>query len=199
MHALELSRSERGATLLELMVVVAIVGVLAAIAIPAFTIYKKRAYLSEATSNIQGILEAQQAFFVRFQRYTAALPLCPPAPPALAGSKQLFAPAACGPDWLSIGWTPDDAVAFQYRTFSGYNAAGARTFHPATALPPGMTCPGGVCFGLNWNTETIGVLARMQPWVAVEAVGDTDGDGQRVFVRTNNLNHKVHISPPDTY
>jgi prepilin-type N-terminal cleavage/methylation domain-containing protein len=198
-RALRKVRTSRGTTLIELMIAVVIVGLLVGIGIPAFSEYKKRSYLSEATSNIQGILEAEQAFFVRFQRYTAALPLCPPPPAPPMGGKKLFDPTLCGGDWLNLGWTPDDSVAFQYRTYSAYNAAGARVFHPITALPAGMACPGGVCYGVNWNTEIAPNIAVMQPWLVVEATADTDKDTQWVFVRTNNINNKTFITPDKTY
>ena len=48
-------RSKRGFTLIELMIVVAIVGVLAAIAIPAYRDYVKRARMSEVLSAISAI------------------------------------------------------------------------------------------------------------------------------------------------
>ncbi|HOX45765.1 MAG TPA: prepilin-type N-terminal cleavage/methylation domain-containing protein [Myxococcota bacterium] len=198
-RVLSSGRTSRGSTLMELMIAIVVVGVLAAVAIPAFSTYKKRAYLSEGTANIQGIMEAMQAHFVRFQRYLPALPLCPPAPPANIGQKQLFNLALCSADWRTLGWTPDDAVAFQYRTFSAYNAVGARVFHPVSAAPPGMLCPGGKCYGLDWSTEVSANLAVMQPWVVVEAVGDTDKDGAQVFIRTNNINNRTFITPDDTY
>jgi type II secretory pathway pseudopilin PulG len=175
------------------MVAVAIVGILAAIAIPVMSEYRKRSFLSEATANIQGILEAEQAFLIRFQRYTQDLPTCPPLA-APAGEKILFRLSDC-PAWDPLGWRPDGSVAYQYRVYSAYNALGERAFHPSTH--PIMGC--GVCYGADWNTELDMDPVLMQPWVAVEAFGDTDGDGLVVSVRTNSLNQKTQIVPEGTY
>ena len=54
---------KRGFTLIELMIVVAILGILAAVAIPAFINYMKRAKTSEATINIDRMYEGQVAYY----------------------------------------------------------------------------------------------------------------------------------------
>lgn len=54
---------KRGFTLIELMIVVAILGILAAVAIPAFINYMKRAKTSEATINIDRIYEGAVAYY----------------------------------------------------------------------------------------------------------------------------------------
>ncbi len=54
--------SKKGFTLIELMIVVAIIGILAAIAIPNFLNYQCKAKQSEAKSNLGNIRTQQEAF-----------------------------------------------------------------------------------------------------------------------------------------
>lgn len=56
-------RGQKGFTLIELMIVIAIIGILAAIAIPQFTQYRKRAYDASAKADIKSAYTAAQAFF----------------------------------------------------------------------------------------------------------------------------------------
>ena len=57
-----LMKNEKGFTLIEMMVVVIIVGVLAAIAVPTYTGYVKRATTAEATSTCGAIWGAMQIY-----------------------------------------------------------------------------------------------------------------------------------------
>jgi type IV pilus assembly protein PilA len=56
-------KGKKGFTLIELMIVVAIIGILAAIAIPNFLRFQAKSKQSEAKTNLGGIFTAQIAFF----------------------------------------------------------------------------------------------------------------------------------------
>jgi type IV pilus assembly protein PilA len=64
-------RFGRGFTLIELMIVVAIIGILAAIAIPNFVKFQCRSKQSEAKSNLKAMYVAQESYRGEYDTYAS--------------------------------------------------------------------------------------------------------------------------------
>ncbi len=61
--------NKKGFTLIELMIVVAIIGILAAIAIPNFLKYQAKSKQSEAKTNLKGIFTSETSYFSEANKY----------------------------------------------------------------------------------------------------------------------------------
>jgi type IV pilus assembly protein PilA len=94
-------RSKKGFTLIELMIVVAIIGILAAIAIPNFLKFQAKSKTSEAKTNLGAIFVGQTSFFGESNQY---------------GS------------FTAIGWGPSGTTRYGY-TMNGNASATADADH----------------------------------------------------------------------
>lgn len=79
-------QKEKGFTLIELMIVVAIIGILAAIAIPQFASYRTKAFNSAAMSDLHTARLAEEALFTDFQNYGTTVAAAATAGAAGAGA-----------------------------------------------------------------------------------------------------------------
>lgn len=102
-------KSNKGFTLIELMIVVAIIGILAAIAIPNFLRFQLKSKSSEGKVNIAAIRTAEESYLAEFGQYVAAA-VNPTAD--VPGSQKAAFDTGGGFD--TLGWSPEGNVFFQY-------------------------------------------------------------------------------------
>jgi len=132
-----MKRSPKGFTLIELMIVVAIIGILAAIAIPNFLRYQLRSKLSELKTNVEAIYKSE-ASLMQSERV-----LCAGAPTgAFVG---MAATPAGAPGAQKIVWAATDIVTasaidwmVQGATYGQYAVATDGGAGAACAAPAGL-------------------------------------------------------------
>ncbi|KYG61703.1 pilus assembly protein PilA [Bdellovibrio bacteriovorus] len=118
-------KSQSGFSLVELMVVVAIIGVLASIAVPQVNKYIAKARQSEAKTILSSIYTSEKAFFAEYSAYHG-----------------MFG---------AIGYSPEGKLRYNAGFSATTNAGTAQGFNnPPTALPGTAVTTGTYC-GANGN------------------------------------------------
>jgi type IV pilus assembly protein PilA len=164
--------NQRGFTLVELMVVVAIIGILVSVAIPQYQKYQARARQTEAKITLGSIYTAETSFAVENNSFTSCISNIGVAPSGqtiyyIAGYSATSGLTNCGPDSAHSC----DAISWP----SSAGSAGTACSAIATTGAPGVS---------NFNTQT--ATGKADNAAAVASVSDlaaatTATLGQNVF------------------
>lgn len=127
------NRRPQGFTLLEMMIAVAIIGVLATTSVALFQRYQLRSRMSEAKANLASIRDAQNAYFAEASTYVSSLS-CPALFGAPTNGPQNWRSVRgtiCGasvpvPNLDTLGWQPEGSPWFDYDSTEGNAGDGER-------------------------------------------------------------------------
>ena len=129
-------KNKKGFTLLELLIVVAIIGILAVIAIPGYIGYQRRAVRSEAFANLEALRLLEEQFFAENNRYTITLGA---AGPDQAGNVLIIQTGGGDPQNELPNFRPGAGGSFSYRIVQNQDINGAMQDPCFRAIATGNT------------------------------------------------------------
>jgi len=122
-------RNTKGFTLIELMIVVAIIGILSAIAIPNFVNFRYKAKTSEAKANLGAIRSCQESYKAEMETYM----VCAATPAAVPGINKADFSGGGLAAFQTIGFAPSGQVYYQYEVAQDPNGTSLQLNFYATA------------------------------------------------------------------
>ena len=184
-------RDAQGFTLVELMVVTAIVGVLAALAAGGYYRWVAASKMTEATNMVAGIRNGQENFFAQTGSYldiSAGLAppnLFPSASPGPGKTAWSSGPSALAAQFQRIGVKSDAPLFFGYATVAG-----------SDTCDPTSTCSAKATLALstgsvNWATEA--GSGTNKPWFIVAAQTDQNGNGVYAKVASSSFSSRLIV------
>ncbi len=136
--------NKKGVTLIELLIVVAIIGILAVIAVPAYIGQQRNAARTEGYSNLENLRLLEEQYFAENGRYA-------PNPDATWTYKGTFGTADSGIEDVLPGFRPGEAISLNF-TYS-LQSSGTGTAFTATATGKSNTRVKDDIFWINQNNN----------------------------------------------
>lgn len=177
-----MTKNNKGFSIIELMVVIAIIGVLATIAVPNFQKFQAKAKQTNAKVELTGIYTAEQAFFTEFGTYHT--------------------------DLASIGYIPDGidgtaATAVPAGLLRYYNVGFANATSPGTFAA--LTLPVSPAAGGHdgWYRATASLCAQAAP-ASIAGTGVLAGpamaaDGQTFVASAEGCPRSLNFATKDQW
>lgn len=138
----------KGFTLVEVMIVVVIVGILASVAVPAYSDYVKRGKAAEATSTLADLRVKMEQYFQDNRTYVGVDLLVPGPCSPVAGTVKYFTYACAGVAATTYSITATGVSAQQMGSFAfsvDQNNAKTSTYDGGTAGNCWLTSKYGTC------------------------------------------------------